>query len=52
MNSGGLARTMLRRKYRTSFIGRNKRIRFRLSFGALSLFAGLGVIIVNLVRNL
>lgn len=52
MSSGGLARTRRRRIYRTSFMGRNRRIRFRLSFGVLSLIAGLGIIFVSLVRSL
>jgi hypothetical protein len=52
MSGGGLARSRRRAKYRTSFGGRNRRIKFRFNLGAMSLIIGLGLIIANFIRNL
>lgn len=52
MSGGSLVRSRRRTKYRTSFGGRNRRVKFRFNLGAMSLIIGLGIVIVSLVRNL
>lgn len=53
MSSGGLARIRRKTKYRTTtYTGRIRRKRFRLYIGALTLIAGVGIIIVSLIKHL
>lgn len=51
MSSGGLARIRRKTKYRTTYTGRIRKKRFRLYIGALTLIAGVGIIIVSLIKH-
>lgn len=52
MNSGGLGRVRPRAKYRTAFRTSLKRIRFRFYIGILTLLAGLGIMIFDIIKSL